>query len=408
MDNLYYRTVQELLDSKLFKNISINNNHHIQLQEIINKFTKKIIRNNFLTIKGFIIYNVSGNWCDRFNNIKNLYNRDSSSLESFKERFGNEIGVMKFEEKIKKSTVDLNYCINKFGEVNGKLEYNKISIKKRSIGKQIMIDKYGEELGNKKWTEYLKNWKTSIQKRKQIGQWKNGLTLEEFIIRYGEEDGTKMWTKRKDHLLYINSLQYYKDVYGEDVGNEKWNQYCKKRDYASLNYFIKTYGENEGRLKYLERCKMISYYSSLEYYILKYGEEEGKKRKENAVMKGFLNHKFKLTRYSKISQELFWSIYDQLNDDQKSQCFFAELNKEHMFFMHKNNITVFMVDFKIKNKIIEFNGDYWHSLENVKQRDKLKYDFLIQKGYEQITILESEYLKNKSQTIKKILKFINQ
>lgn len=403
----YFKSTDELLTSKLFSNIKLNKFQRFQVDNLIKNFDKKLIRDNYLTIKNFITYNIEDDWSLRLKEIKEKYNRDSSSLSSYIIRYGKIEGEKRFNEKLKSTTVTLEYLINKHGILEGNKLYKEISNKKRIVGKDIMIEKYGQIEGANKWNLYLKKWKTSIKKRKDKGSWKNGLTLEECIFKYGEIEGFQIWKKRKEHLAYISSYKYYLDVFGKELADEKWEQYCRKRDYTSLNYFTKQYGEIEGNKKYIERCKLISYYGSLEYYIKKYGEEEGKIRKNEAVIKSFLNHKFKITRYSKISQELFWGVYNKLSNVQKNKCYFAELNNEYMFYVHRDGVRILMTDFKMNNKIIEFNGDYWHSLEEVKKKDEIKNNFLKEKGYDVLIIKESEYLKNKKEIIQTTINFLN-
>ena len=77
-----------------------------------------------------------------------------------------------------------------------------------------------------------------------------------------------------------------------------------------------------------------------------------------------------------------------------------------MFYAHTEKIKIFFTDFKIGNKIIEFNGDYWHSLEKVKKRDEIKKEYLINKNYLILEISENYYLNNKNEVIEKAIQFI--
>jgi len=403
----FYDNVDEFLKSKFAKKMqNINCVHKNKIKKIIREHTKKTIRNNIITIENFVDYNVPGDWSKRLFKIKNDFKRDSSSKESFKIRFGNDIGLEKFTEKTNKTTVTLDSLIKKHGKINGQRKYEQIKKRKISIGKKVMIKKYGKEIGNKKWESYLTKWKSSIKKRKSEGNWKNGLTLNELINKYGEVEGYDFWKKLSDKQKYMHSKQFYVDKYGELKGGEKWKKYCKKRDYTSLKYFQKKYGIVEGEIKYKERCKNISYYNSLEYFIIKYGEEDGKKRKEDAIKKSFLNHKYSITRYSKISQELFWEVYSLLGDNEKVNCYFAELNQEWIFYIHQDDIKIIMVDFKMGNKIVEFYGDYWHSKPSQIVLDEKKENILKAKGYEIFLVLEKDYKKNKQKIIKETINFL--
>jgi hypothetical protein len=50
---------------------------------------------------------------------------------------------------------------------------------------------------------------------------------------------------------------------------------------------------------------------------------------------------------------------------------------------------------------IEINGDYWHSLEGVPERDHWKAETMREKGYKHFVIKESEWIKNKQFTLQK-------
>lgn len=77
----------------------------------------------------------------------------------------------------------------------------------------------------------------------------------------------------------------------------------------------------------------------------------------------------------------------------------------------------------IKKKVIEFNGDFWHGnpsfyepeyileVQNIKasdvwERDKIKQNKAIKKGYEILIIWENEYNKNPKQCIDKCIEFL--
>jgi len=69
--------------------------------------------------------------------------------------------------------------------------------------------------------------------------------------------------------------------------------------------------------------------------------------------------------------------------------------------------TMFNPDFLSKNPkyIIEVDGDYWHNLPNVKQKDERRIKTYFKYGYKTLIVWEHE-LKNKEQVINKIKGFI--
>lgn len=400
-----YKDIEQLLISKLFSDLLINDVQKIQLLRIVENFNKKNIRNNYLTIRSFIIYNVDGDWLDRMNRIKNEFHRDSSSLESFKCRFGDEFGHKKWDEKTKSTTQNLENFIKKFGEKKGKKEYDKYKKSKTSIGLDIMIKRHGEEGGKKRWDEYLKKWRIGIKNRKESFPWKNGLTLEEYIQRYGERKGNKLWQERKKWNVYTHSKQYYLNNYGQEEGEKRWETYCKNHNVTSLESFVKRYGEKDGTEKYNAHVIKMTYINSKEYYIDIYGAEEGIIKYQEKIKK-CIAHNIDAPNYSKISQELFWSVYEKLSDNQKELSWFAELNQEFIFYVHRDNVKIIMTDFRLCDRIIEFDGDYWHSLERVKIKDKIKRKILSEMGCNILVIKESDYKNNKEQIVKKCIKYL--
>lgn len=81
-------------------------------------------------------------------------------------------------------------------------------------------------------------------------------------------------------------------------------------------------------------------------------------------------------------------------------------------------------DFEYKNKIIEYNGDYWHcnpkmyskdfihrtrhiTANEIWKNDEAKIKAAKSFGYDVLVVWESEYLLNKDYVIKKCIKFLN-
>ena len=143
-----------------------------------------------------------------------------------------------------------------------------------------------------------------------------------------------------------------------------------------------------------------------------------KKRMKTLMKNGTLNN-----YYSKISQDLFWSIYERLPKKLKKYTYFAELNNENYFYDNINN-SYYFYDFVISNIkfCIEFNGDYWHAnpefykeddivikykVDEIWNRDKVKNDFIRSKGYELVIVWENEYKNDEVKVLEKVLYSIN-
>lgn len=111
---------------------------------------------------------------------------------------------------------------------------------------------------------------------------------------------------------------------------------------------------------------------------------------------------------SNISQELFDKIYNIITD--KSDVHYANLNKEFVININKNdfisehtNKRTYSLDFVCKNKIIEFDGNYWHQNPFY---ESAKDALLTNRGYEILHILDTDYIKNPELVIKQCIEFI--
>jgi hypothetical protein len=115
---------------------------------------------------------------------------------------------------------------------------------------------------------------------------------------------------------------------------------------------------------------------------------------------------------SKISQILFDKIFQKLNLYYTDRYFYHNLNSE--FIIHidhndrinfNNNLNRFRysVDFLFNNKIIEFDGKYWHSnIDKENEREK----FILSKKYEIFHVNEIDFRRNPEKVIEKCLKFL--
>lgn len=200
-----------------------------------------------------------------------------------------------------------------------------------------------------------------------------------------------------------NTLKYWKLLNGNVI------VVCAKCNskYPSKEWYINKYGDEwsqhyTDRREYLSKLKT----NGKEWYINKYGEIDGINLYRQDVEARIKNiTTLKGNKYSKISQDLFWRIYEQLID--KTDMYFHALNKEYVIripeiYNHEN--VVMMVDFKYKNKIIEYNGNYWHNTK----KDDVRYSILKEMGYEVLVVTSSEYNRNKKsqEIIDKCFKFL--
>jgi very-short-patch-repair endonuclease len=370
----------------------------LQIQNIIKVFDKKcllLLKRDMII--NFLKYNVDGEWEYKIKESEK-YKQASCSLEACIVRYGKIIGEKLYNEHIKLTTPKKeNYTEDEWSSICKR--------KKSNLGLNGYIKKYGEDDGKKRWLHYIEKWKLGIDKRKKLG-WKKACSLENYQRLYGKDIGYLKWKNKSIAHRKSLSLKGYISKYGEKMGRKKWKKTCQNRSITSLKAFISRYGETDGKFKYNAYTEKAKYNNSLECYIEKYGNDVGNKKYKERIIKS-TSHKF--NGYSKISQDLFWNIYHKLpREKTKKQCWFKELNNEFYFYINEKWAKMIYVDFKCKNCIIEFDGEYWHKLPYHTFRDHQRDNYLLNKGYNVLRIKECDYLKNKKETIKQCIKFIKE
>lgn len=206
----------------------------------------------------------------------------------------------------------------------------------------------------------------------------------------------------------------YKNLSDEDIV-EKRKQATKHheigRNTNQVEYWIKKgFSEEEAKMKVSERQRTFT----LEKCIEKYGEEEGIKRWQNRQKKWLKN--YKKQNYSQISQSLFWSIYNQLSN-QDLDIRFATLSEDKQIdesgknneYMLKTNTSYIKPDFIVldNKKIIEFDGDYWHGNGRGNRMRESERDEIIRGlGYEIMHVTERDFNSNPNKIINECITFI--
>lgn len=244
---------------------------------------------------------------------------------------------------------------------------------------------------------------------------------------------------RKSISPFSKSFKKYEGMSDEEKEKQIREYLQCDRDDRNTNqikYWIKKgYSDEEAKQKVSERQSTFT----LEKCISKYGEEEGTKRyierqknwsaKVEEQYRQGLFSKIPLTQnssiFSKFEKDMVDSIIDELNLDlniydincyKNSQLQLSNVNEGC-------NNKIFSYDFKFGNKIIEFNGDFWHmnpdiydsdychpytnlSAEEKWNFDEIKLECAIKNGYDVLTIWESEYKENKESALQKCIAFL--
>ena len=146
-------------------------------------------------------------------------------------------------------------------------------------------------------------------------------------------------------------------------------------------------------------------------------DEATEKRKE--ITKKWLAS-FPKQNYSNVSQELFWHIHENIKNDYKEIHFATILNGDKVSdgtnneYRIKTHVTVRALDFYVKdvNRVIEFNGSYWHSTasrdvnysvdRDIKRNEEIKKTL----NCDLMVVNELDYYDNKSKVIEECINFI--
>ena len=266
----------------------------------------------------------------------------------------------------------------------------------------------------------------------------NPSTIEYWLKRC---DSLEEAEKKRKHNNRCNScfcIEYWlKKGYTEKEGRKEITKIQKNNGKKSrssgsliptqLQYWIKKgYSQEEAKQKLSERQSTFS----KEKCIKKYGKEKGlqvwqnrqnkwqntmKSKPKEEIERINKAKRFK-NSYSKVSQELFWNLYSEIKDDFE-EIYFAQLgprkgkditgkNHEYMLFFKDKSIAY--PDFFIKDKriVIEFDGTYWHNLNEIKENDKLRTRKILNEGYKLLHIAEQDWYDDNNEILKKCKEFI--
>jgi hypothetical protein len=264
-------------------------------------------------------------------------------------------------------------------------------------------------------------------------------SLESFIRRHGEVDGKAKYDVYKARQAYTCSKEYmmnekgmsekewndynssractkknFIERYGEELGNKKWDEYCKTESYVGckLEYFVEKYGVEEGTNRYLGVNKKK--YQCLENYIRKYGDVEGKKRWAE----------YSKRPYSLVSQNLFKAIDERIGDYAKENSMYFTKGGEKLIVAEKYHRN-FHPDYALGNKLIEFNGDYWHCNPKMYKEDEIvnlhgcshlvrhiwnsdneRYDIMRLVGYDVKVVWEDDYVHDPEKVLAECVEFL--
>ena len=272
--------------------------------------------------------------------------------------------------------------------------------------------------------EYPENYKPILSPYTTEFWIKKGYTIEEANLKIKESRSTSKehWIKKgyseEEATQRIRILQKKNSDKLQVKRNESPEQYDNILQ-PQLKYWTKRgYSEQDAIHKVKERQTTFT----LEKCIEKYGKDKGTNvyndRQEKWLKKLHAN-------------------FEKYGDGRSIQSKWANDIKEHLALIGfdiplkekwiRSNGTdskAYSYDLTIGNKIIEFNGDYWHmnpdnydendynktkkmTSNEIWQYDLDKIKLAESHGYDALTIWESDYRNNPKETIQKCVNFIN-
>ena len=259
----------------------------------------------------------------------------------------------------------------------------------------------------------------------------NHSSSEQYYIKFhkkSEEEGFCKWCKTKTSF---NSIQhgYNNFCYNTSCNVNYYNKYENRHECGEtiskaqiesqnipnqIGYWTKQgYSEEQAKALISERQTTNSVESIMKREKC---DENTAIQKRKEITKKWLDS-FPKQNYSNVSQELFWHIHENIKNDYKEIHFATILNGNRVSdgtnneYKVKTDKTVRSLDFYVKdvNRVIEFNGSYWHGKKNKhydETKDKQRFDELKNLGLNVLIINELDYYQNKSKIIEECINFI--
>jgi len=353
----------------------------------------------------------------------------ASVRQSWIRKYGEEVGLEKWNNHKKTLANTLDNYIIRYGEIIGNqkwIEYkNKL---KYRFTLNWYIEKFGLTTGTLKYTEKNKKLSVGVASLKR-----NGFTDDEIVaIRKRHADGS------------VNTIESFKKRYGNKKGNQKYLEYIENlkltskrtldywlmhhmgdfeaskvslRDYQKRDkqWFIATFGEIDG----IEQYHLInkSKGRTIENYIKKYGNDIGIEKYNKSCknwksgQRGIFNSKGQLEVESFLR-----TMYSNVIGHRSETGIILDINEKT-----KLNQNILYPDIIVNNKyIIRYNGDFWHARETIfpsdteivprikktageiRQIDEIKNKIYKNRNFTVISIWDTDWHSNKEQIKNKL------
>lgn len=236
-----------------------------------------------------------------------------------------------------------------------------------------------------------------------IKYFKKSFTKKQYDIETIKKKFEKYDYNLNSSGLVTQMIRGDKNLYNSILELTK-NQYLQSNKFTERIYrLFNNYSEDK-----IEKCNYCE--APLKFYTYKLGYGNS----EISICKNCISNHCGFG-VSVVSQKLFNSIYKNLNLTEYDVCKYHNLNGEFIVYIENDDIiklseyvnslnrTKYHIDFIFNNKIIEFDGTYYHK---DKDKDIAKDKFLNLKGYEVLHIDELEYKNYPEQILNKCIQFL--
>jgi hypothetical protein len=282
---------------------------------------------------------------------------------------------------------------------------------------------------------FLSNNENQLIKRQKTNEINR--VLDPLLFKKRSRNCKEFWIERgfSEEESVLKSEEVMREIHQKTFEKFKINPEKYRSKYnTTIEYYIKKgYSEDDSKNMLSSRQSTFSKDVCIEKYGLDFGLEIWKKRQNKWINtmdsksdeeKIEINRKrlFNGSGYSKISQKLFWDIYESFPEN---NVHFEELNSEIIRYdkHNKRHYRYDYFDFTTK-KVIEFNGDYWHcnpdkydenyihtvikmDAKTIWDRELQKIEWIKNRNYNVLVVWESEYRKNPKQILQKCIDFLN-
>jgi hypothetical protein len=292
---------------------------------------------------------------------------------------------------------------------------NQLFLEKNEKSK-FNIEKFLEIHGEEKLKKLLKRKSPTLEAKIEVyGEELGKVKYNEYLIKRAN---TYKSNKQQGKQYPKMNREYYYKLHGHELGEKIFNNKLDKQRYkVSKQWYIDTYGPILGP----ELCRKCKTHNSYEIFVKKHGLEKGS-QKWNEYLQKQTKKSISRNFYSKWSIDLFNNIKETITD----LYYFGEnelaFSCEYYTPLHQKIIRP---DLFYKGKIIECNGDLFHAnpklfneddtphpynknitSKEIWEIDNKKNELYISKGYKVFIVWQHEYQSNQTEIIKKCIEFL--